>query len=117
MRIITETITILALSLLISACGDANSASSESTIEAQQGELTHSLPVEYSVETTAVRTLLKVPATRAILDKYMPALVSHPALKMDSVQEMTLRQVKKFDDEDILTDKVMADTEAALKAI
>lgn len=114
---ITDKITILAFSAILSACGGAGSPSVESTADTQVGELSQSENVTYSVETTPVETLLKIPATKAVLDKYVPALVSHSALKMGSVQKMTLRQIQKYDDEGILTEKSLADVEAALNAL
>jgi hypothetical protein len=47
-----------------------------------------------SVETTSIADLLADPATKAVLQKDMPALISYDGL--DQIKGMTLRDISKY---------------------
>ena len=55
----------------------------------------HAQPVAApSVETTTIGDLLGDPATKAVLQKDMPALISYDGL--DQIKGMTLRDISKY---------------------
>jgi len=51
-------------------------------------------PAKPSVETTTIADLLANPATKAVIEKDMPALISYPGL--DQIKGMTLRDISKY---------------------
>ena len=48
----------------------------------------------YSTTDSTIGTLLDDPATRAVLDKYLPGLANNPQIEM--ARGMTLRQIQQF---------------------
>lgn len=65
----------------------------------------------YSSEETPIGELLDNPATRAILDEYLPGFST--AEQIDAARGMTLKAVQPFA-EDTLTDEKLAKIDAAL---
>ena len=65
----------------------------------------------YSSSDTLIGDLLDSPATRAILDKYLPGFST--AEQIDSARYMTLRSVQQFAPETI-TDEILAKIDADL---
>jgi len=60
--------------------------------------------VAFSVADTDIGTLLDNPATKAVIDKYLPGMSTNP--QIDMARAMTLKQVQgyapdKFKDEDL----------------
>lgn len=68
----------------------------------------------YSTSTTSIGDLLDNPATKAVLVKDVPALVSNP--QIDMARGMTLKQVQSYA-ADTLTDEVLAKIDADLARI
>lgn len=69
--------------------------------------------VAYSVEQTALGTLLDDPTAKAIIQKYAPEVISHPQVAM--ARPLSLRQLQTFSG-DLLNDAVLAKIQTALKA-
>lgn len=69
---------------------------------------------KYSTAATTIGDLLDNPATKAVLDKHMPALATNPQL--DMARSMTLKQIQGFAG-DMLSDEVLAKVDADLAAI
>ena len=67
--------------------------------------------VAYSVESTDIGTLLDNPATKAILDKYLPGFSSNP--QIDMARSMTLKSVQQYSP-DTMTDDTLAKVQADL---
>ncbi len=53
-----------------------------------------STPAKASVETTSIGDLLANPASKAVLEKDMPALITYQGL--DQIKGMTLRDISKY---------------------
>ncbi|WP_395397166.1 hypothetical protein WBP07_31325 [Novosphingobium sp. BL-8A] len=68
----------------------------------------------YSTATTPIGDLLDNPATKAVLVKDVPALVSNP--QIDMARGMTLKQVQAYA-ADTLTDDVLAKIDADLARV
>jgi len=64
-----------------------------------------------SVETTPIADLASNPATKAILDKDIPMLTSHPAF--DQFKAMTLKAVQPMS-QGVITDEMLAAVQADL---
>lgn len=66
----------------------------------------------FSTSTSSIGSLLDNPATKAILTKYLPDLVSNPQIEM--ARGMTLKQIQSYAS-DTVTDEVLAkiDTDLA----
>ncbi|HEX8669824.1 MAG TPA: hypothetical protein VF727_15770 [Allosphingosinicella sp.] len=65
----------------------------------------------YSTSTTLLGKLLDDPAARALLDKHIPGLTSHP--QVTSARGLTLKAVQK-NVPDKITDKALAELDADL---
>jgi len=61
-----------------------------------------------------IKALLANPATKAILDKHLPALAGHPALTQ--IQDMSLPQVAPMSQGNI-TDEILAAIDTDIKAL
>lgn len=68
----------------------------------------------FSTASTDIGTLLDNAATRAVLDKHMPAFAANPQIEM--ARAMTLRQIQAFA-ADMLTDEVLAKVDVDLAKI
>ena len=68
----------------------------------------------YSTATTDLGTLLDDPAAKAVLDKYIAAMIGNP--QIDMARSMTLKSLQGFAG-DTLTDDVLAKIDADLKAL
>ncbi|MFC3174110.1 hypothetical protein ACFOD9_07600 [Novosphingobium bradum] len=68
----------------------------------------------YSTETTDIGTLVDTPATKAVLDKYLPGFSTNPQIEM--ARAMTLRQIQGFA-ADILTDDALGKVDQDLAKI
>lgn len=64
-----------------------------------------------SSATTDIGTLLDNPASKAILQKYMPEMIANP--QIDMARSMTLKQVQGFAP-DMLSDQKLAQIDAEL---
>jgi hypothetical protein len=68
----------------------------------------------FSTSTSSIGTLLDNSATKAILAKYLPDLVSNPQIEM--ARGMTLKQVQSYS-ADTVTDAVLAKIDADLAKV
>lgn len=68
----------------------------------------------YSTSTSSIGTLLDNPATKAILIKYLPDLVSNEQIEM--ARGMTLKQIQSYS-ADSVTDDVLAKIDADLAKV
>ncbi len=68
----------------------------------------------FSTSDSSIGTLLDNPATKAILQKYLPDLVSNPQIEM--ARGMTLKQIQSYS-ADTVTDDVLAKIDADLAKI
>jgi hypothetical protein len=68
----------------------------------------------YSSSSTPIGDLLDNPATKAVLVKYLPDLVSNPQIEM--ARGMTLKQVQSYSS-DSVTDELLAKIDADLQNI
>jgi len=68
----------------------------------------------YSTEDTDLGTLLDNAATKAILQKYIPDMISNP--QIDMARSMTLKQLQSYAG-DKLTDEALAKIDADLSAL
>lgn len=68
----------------------------------------------YSTSTSSIGTLLQNSATKAILVKYLPDLVSNPQIEM--AQGMPLKQIQSYSS-DMVTDEILAKIDADLARI
>jgi hypothetical protein len=68
----------------------------------------------YSTAETDIGTLIDNPATKAVLEKYMPGMSSNP--QIDMARSMTLKQVQGFAP-DQFTDETLAKIDADLAKI
>ncbi len=68
----------------------------------------------YSVETTDIGTLLDNPATKAVLDKYLPGFSGNP--QIDMARSMTLKTVQQYSP-DTMTDATLAKVQADLAKV
>ncbi len=71
-------------------------------------------PVHYSSATTPIGTLLDDPASKAILDKFVPGLATNPQIEM--VRGMTLKDIQQYSP-DKLNDKVLAELDAGFQSV
>lgn len=69
-------------------------------------------PTTYSTAETTIGTLLGNPATKAIIDKYIPGLSDNPSIAM--AEGMTLRAIQPMAG-DKITDEMLAKVDAELK--
>jgi hypothetical protein len=69
---------------------------------------------KFSTATTTIGELIDNPATKAVLEKHLTALVGNPQIEM--ARGMTLKQVQGFAG-DQLSDEVLAKVDADLAAI
>ena len=69
---------------------------------------------KYSTSETDIGTLLDNPATRAVLDKYLPA-VSHGD-QIDLARSLTLKDLQQYSP-DMVTDQVLAQVDTELAKI
>ena len=67
----------------------------------------------YSVAATTIGELLDNPATKAVLNKYIPEVVSHP--QIDQGRPMTLPQIVEYAPQ--LTPELLAKIDADLKTV
>lgn len=65
----------------------------------------------YSIDKSEIGSLLDDPAAKAVLDKYMPGLSTHP--QIDQARAITLRAVQQYAPE-IVTAKALQETQEAL---
>lgn len=63
---------------------------------------------------TPIEVLAADPAAKAVLDKHMPHLLTHPSY--EQFKSMSLRQLQPYS-EGKITDVIMAETEQDLKAV
>lgn len=70
-------------------------------------------PAHYDLD-TPIEVLAADPAAKAVLDKYMPHLLTHPSY--EQFKQMSLRQLQPYS-EGKITDAMLADTEKDLKAL
>jgi hypothetical protein len=68
----------------------------------------------YCSSSTPIGDLLDNPATKAVLVKYLPDLVSNPQIEM--ARGMTLKQVQSYSS-DSVTDELLAKIDADLQKI
>ncbi|WP_260610640.1 hypothetical protein [Sphingomonas sp. IC081] len=68
----------------------------------------------FSTSDSSIGTLLDNPATKAILQKYLPDLVSNPQIEM--ARGMTLKQIQSYS-ADTVTDEVLAKIDADLAKV
>lgn len=68
----------------------------------------------FSTSTSSIGTLLDNPATKTILSKYLPDLVSNPQIEM--ARGMTLKQIQTYSS-DTVTDEVLAKIDADLAQV
>ncbi|WP_395336726.1 hypothetical protein WBP06_20480 [Novosphingobium sp. BL-8H] len=68
----------------------------------------------YSTSTSSIGSLLDNAATKAILTKYLPDLVSNPQIEM--ARGMTLKQIQSYSS-DSVTDEVLAKIDAELAKV
>lgn len=68
----------------------------------------------YSSTASSIGDLVDNPATKAVLEKHLPALVGNPQIEM--ARSLTLKQVQGFA-ADLLSDDVLARIDADLAAI
>ncbi len=68
----------------------------------------------YSTSETDIGTLLDNPATKAVLQKYIPAMISNP--QFDMARSMTLKQIQGFAP-DQMSDDLLAKIDADLKTV
>ncbi|HEX7873290.1 MAG TPA: hypothetical protein VF475_10295 [Sphingobium sp.] len=68
----------------------------------------------YSVESTDIGTLLDNPATKAVLDKYLPGFSSNP--QIDMARSMTLKTVQQYSP-DTMTDATLEKVQADLAKV
>ncbi|MDP3853935.1 hypothetical protein [Phenylobacterium sp.] len=66
-------------------------------------------PAAASVEKTPVMDLVANPATKAVVDKHIPQLASHPAY--DQFKEMTLKQLQPLS-QGAITDEMLTAVQA-----
>lgn len=69
---------------------------------------------KYSTAATTIGELIDNPATKAVLEKHMPAMLSNP--QIDMARTMTLKQIQGFAG-DMMSDEVLAKVDADLAAI
>lgn len=84
------------------------------TVSAAEPASTSAAAVAYSTSTSSIGTLLDNPATKAILVKYLPDLVSNPQIEM--AKGMTLKQIQSYS-ADTVTDEVLAKIDADLAKV
>lgn len=89
-------------------------AAGVSSANAETGSSTESAKPQYSTGDTDIGTLLDNPATKAVLDKHVPALAANPQIAM--ARAMTLRQIQGFAS-DMLTDEILASIDTDLAKI
>lgn len=68
----------------------------------------------YSIDGTDIGTLLDNPASKAILDKYLPGFSANP--QIDMARSMTLKGVQQYAP-DTLTDEALAKVQADLSRL
>ena len=68
----------------------------------------------YNIGSTSVGTLLDLPAAKAILDKHLPGLTSHP--QIEAGRGFSLKQVQQFAPDQI-TDEALAKVQADFDAL
>ena len=71
-------------------------------------------PAAASVEATPVMELVDNPATKAVVDKHIPQLASHPAY--EQFKEMTLKQLQPMS-QGAITDEMLVAVQADLDTI
>ncbi len=69
---------------------------------------------KFSTATTTIGDLIDNAATKTVLEKHMPALISNPQMEM--ARGMTLKQIQGFAG-DALSDDLLAKVDADLAAI
>lgn len=69
---------------------------------------------KFSTTGTTIGDLIDNPATKAVLEKHMPAMISNPQIEM--ARSMTLKQIQGFAG-DALSDEVLAKVDTDLAAI
>lgn len=68
----------------------------------------------YNVNDTDIGTLLDDPASKAVLDKYMPGFSANPQIEM--ARSMTLKVVQQFAG-DMMSDEILAKIQAGIAAL
>ncbi|UTP41419.1 hypothetical protein M9M90_09665 [Phenylobacterium sp. LH3H17] len=71
-------------------------------------------PAPASVDATPVMQLVDNPATKAVVDKHIPQLASHPAY--DQFKEMTLKQLQPLS-QGAITDEMLVALQADLDKV
>ncbi len=69
---------------------------------------------KYSTAGTTIGDLIDNAATKAVLEKHLPALIGNPQMEM--ARSMTLKQIQGFAG-DALSDEILAKVDADLAAI
>ena len=104
----TQTLIVLALAL---SPAPATATSAPATATSADAPAVAAPAAKFSVDDTELGTLLDNPAAKAVLVKYINAIVSNPRINM--ARSMTLKQLQQFAG-DSLTDAKLAMIQADL---